>query len=108
VSDPIPHFRRPLPPASRWVAAFCALAVWLLGVFAASSELHGALHADADHAGHTCAITLFSEGIENPTDCAIVAVAPALFPAGDACAPQAAPLTKTEDRLPPGRGPPLC
>ena len=97
-------------PASRTlrgVAAVCALMVWLLGFFGASSQLHGAVHAEADHAGHTCAITLFSQGLEHSLGQADMVVTPALFPAGEIAAVPAAPLTDTPDRLPPGRGPPF-
>jgi hypothetical protein len=89
------------------VAAFCALSIWLLGQFAVSAQLHGTVHTDADHGGHTCAITLFSEGLENPAGGAVMAVAPALFPNGDLVTPTAWHLTETENRLPPGRGPPV-
>lgn len=98
----------PVPRAWRGVAAVCALMVGLLGFFAASSQLHGSVHADADHAGHTCAITLFSQGLEDSLGCADPVVTPALFPAGEIVAVTAAPVTDTPDRLPPGRGPPLC
>lgn len=99
---------RPISRALRGVAVSCALTVWLLGLFAASSQLHASLHADAADAGHTCAITLFSQGLEDSLGCADIVVTPALFPAGGLTAAPAAPLTETSDRLPPGRGPPLC
>jgi hypothetical protein len=86
----------------------CALTLWLLGLFAASSQLHGSLHADAGHAGHSCAITLFSHGLEASLGCADLVVTPALFPAGGFATPPVAPLSDAPDRLPPGRGPPLC
>lgn len=99
-----------LPVSRVWrgVAGVCALLVGLLGFFAASSQLHGSVHADADHAGHTCAITLFSQGLEDSPGSADLLVTPALFPAGEIAAVIAAPVTGTPDRLPPGRGPPLC
>lgn len=90
------------------MAALCALLVGLLGVFAASSHLHDFVHADADHAEHSCAITLFSQGLENSLGHAGPVVTPALFPAGEVVAATAALVTTTPDRLPPGRGPPLC
>lgn len=96
------------PRALRGVAAVCALMVGLLGFFAASSQLHGSVHADADHAGHTCAITLFSQGLDDSLRHADQVVTPALFPAGEIVAVTTAPVTDTPDRLPPGRGPPLC
>jgi hypothetical protein len=92
----------------RSMAAVCAVTVWLLGLFAASSQLHVSLHADAGHAGHSCAITLFSQGLEDSLGCADLVVTPALFPAGGIAMPSVAPLCDAPDRLPPGRGPPLC
>jgi len=86
----------------------CALTVWLLGLFVASSQLHISLHDDAAHAGHTCAITLFSQGLEDSLGHVDPVVTPALFPAGEIATVAVAPLTDTPDRLPPGRGPPLC
>jgi hypothetical protein len=99
-----------LPPsrALRGVAALCALMIGLLGFFAASSQLHGSVHDDADHAGHACAITLFSQGVEGSLGQADLVVTPALFPAGEIGTVTSAPVTDTPDRLPPGRGPPLC
>jgi hypothetical protein len=100
--------RHSVTPALRWVAAACALAIWLLGIFSASSQLHGALHADAGEAGHACSITLFSHGVEDSTGLAVIVVAPAVFPAGEISWVAAAPRESLVDRLPPGRGPPLC
>ncbi len=99
---------RPLSRALRGVAVLCALTVWLLGLFAASSPLHVSVHDDAAHADHTCAITLFSQGLEDSLGCADLPVTPALFPAGEIATLPVVLLTDTPDRLPPGRGPPLC
>jgi len=96
------------PSASRWTAAFCALTVWLLGLFVASAPLHGALHQDAGHASHTCAITLFREGIEDAVGSAAIIVTPALFSAGETVAALLVPGADADDRLPPGCGPPRC
>lgn len=45
----------------------CALVltglVLLLAILAASPTAHHWLHADADHEGHECAITLYAQGI---------------------------------------------
>jgi hypothetical protein len=101
-------FPRPISRIMRGVAAVCALTVWLLGLFAASSQLHVSVHADAGHAGHSCAITLFSHGLEDSLGCADLVVTPALFPAGEIAPVAIAPLSEMSDRLPPGRGPPLC
>ena len=99
---------RTAPASLRWVAAVCALSVWLLGLFAASSQLHGALHADAGEAGHVCAITLFNDGVENSTGFAAIIVTPAVFPAGEIAVVADTPRESPVGRFPPGRGPPLC
>lgn len=104
-TDASPH---PISRALRGVAGLCALTVWLLGLFAASSQLHVSVHTDAGHAGHSCAITLFSQGLEDSLGCADLVVTPALFPAGEIATLPVASLTDPSDRLPPGRGPPLC
>jgi len=90
------------------VALLCALTVWLLGLFAASPLLHGSLHHDAAHAGHTCTITLFSQGLEVSLGRADLIVTPALFPTGEIATLSITRLTRESDRLPPGRGPPFC
>ncbi len=100
--------RQSVPSALRWVAVACAWSVWLLGVFGASSQLHGALHADAGEAGHTCAVTLFSQGVEDASGFVAIVVTPVLFPAGEMTAVSAVPATCAADLLPPGRGPPAC
>lgn len=90
------------------MAVLCALTVWLLGLFAASSHLHVSLHVDAADTGHACAITLFSQGLEDSLGCADLVVTPALLPADEIATLAVAPLADTPGRLPPGRGPPLC
>ena len=100
--------RAKFPPASRWTAVFCALTVWVLGHFVASAQLHGALHDDAGHASHTCAITLFREGIEDAVGPAAIIVTPALLSADETVAPLLVLVADADSRLPPGCGPPLC
>lgn len=90
------------------VAAFCALTVWLLGLFATSAELHDSLHHEAGEADHTCAVTLFRDGAENPAPAAFLPVAPVLFPAGEVAPATVVPVADAQVRLPPGCGPPLC
>ena len=86
---------------------FGALTVWLLGLLAASPELHSLLHEDAGRAGHTCAITLFREGVEDGLGAAVLVATPALFPAGETVAVMVLPVADADVRLPPGCGPPL-
>lgn len=80
--------------------------VLLLNAMASSPELHEFFHADAGHADHECAVTLFAHGqVESPVVdvAAIVPVAPV------ECLPQilvSAPNALVES-LPPGRGPPV-
>lgn len=50
------------------------LLVLLLNLLVASSSLHEILHADASHAGHQCAVTLFAHG---QVDSAVADVSPA-------------------------------
>lgn len=100
--------RHSVPLPLRWVAVACALSVWLLGIFSVSSQLHGAVHADAGEAGHICAITLFSNGVESAAVHAAIVVAPATFPAGEIAVAAQVPRDCPVDRLPPGRGPPFC
>ncbi len=86
---------------------FCALSVWLLGLLAASPQLHAALHADADHTDHSCAVTLFSHGCENSLGAISLDCAPILFVAYETPANPGLSHPAITDRLPPGRGPPL-
>ena len=53
------------------------MTVWLLGLLAFSPELHAAMHKDADHEEHSCAVTLFSQGFEGAALPAVFTVAPA-------------------------------
>ena len=48
---------------SRACAWLLAATVLMLAVFAASPNVHQWLHADADHADHECAITLYAQGV---------------------------------------------
>lgn len=48
-------------------------AVLLLGILGASPVLHATLHADAAHADHVCAVTLFAQGVEGLGDPIFVA-----------------------------------
>lgn len=94
--------------AFRWLAVFCALSVWMLGLLAVSPQLHASLHSDAWHQDHSCAVTLFSHGADGAITDASVASAPVLFPAGECAVQPALPVASAAYRLPPGRGPPLC
>jgi hypothetical protein len=98
----------PLPaPASRWLAAFCAVAIWLLGLLNVSPQLHAPLHHDCDEANHTCAITLFSHGAETTAVQVDLIFTPRLIFKGLVRSPLTL-LRVTADRLPPTCGPPLC
>lgn len=99
---------RSLPaPARRWTAAICALLIWGLGLLAVSPQLHAAIHPDADHANHECAVTLFSHGVDAGMGLPTMVEAP-LLSVSDLCpvAP-ALPATDTQFRLPPACGPPV-
>jgi hypothetical protein len=100
--------RCPRPrPLVRWTAAGCALLVWVLGLLAASPKLHSQLHADAGHAQHTCAVTIFHQGVED-TGAALPQLVVAWRVVGDAAAtPAVRILTEARGLLPPSCGPPV-
>lgn len=98
----------PTATASRWVAVLCALAVWVVGLLAANPHLHEEVHADADHPEHSCAVTLFSHGIDRDTGSACIAWAPLGSASSDLPGQPASPVDEKSHRLPPGRGPPVC
>lgn len=104
---PAAHHRTTQAPLIRWVAASCALLVWLLGLLAASPELHAVLHQDADQAEHACAVTLFSQGVDGAVSPSVFTVTPLLLlddtPPAIAVCQAAAPRY----RLLPGRAPPV-
>ena len=100
-------FRLRLARLHQATAAGCALLVWLLGLLAVSPGLHAALHSDADHADHTCAVTLFSHGADEMLDAGAITVAPALLVSGDVVAASVAPVRADCRRLPPACGPPV-
>lgn len=94
--------------AYRWAAVVSVVAVWMLGMLAASPQLHASLHSDADRIDHSCAVTLFSHGVEQVTSGTFVTGAPMLFPAGECAVRPALPVAAVPGRFPPGRGPPRC
>ena len=103
------NFLSPRPrPFVRWTAGICALLVGVLGLLAASPVLHGKLHADAGHADHACAVTIFHHGVEDTG-----AALPQLnvvwrMVEKVAAIPAALRLTETVGLLPPSCGPPTA
>jgi hypothetical protein len=90
------------------MAALSAGLVLLLAVLGASPDLHALIHPDADHGNHSCAVTLFHQGLDAPAPVVFVAVAPARL-AFELVIPEAAARPDAHlDRLQPGRGPPFC
>jgi hypothetical protein len=93
------------PPGHALIAALLVALVLLLDAMVACPGLHEMIHADADQAGHECAVTMFIHG---QVDSAVVLVA-AILPAAPI---EFSPLPATAlfhtrmDALPPGRGPP--
>lgn len=94
-------------PILRWAAAFCAVTIWLLGLLAGSPDLHASLHQDASLAGHSCAITLFHQGAEDPAPQVFFVTAPQLVVLAAAIPHQPRRAESPEDWLRPGRGPPV-
>jgi hypothetical protein len=95
-------------PALRWVAVFCALTVWMLGLLAVSPELHAALHADANHTDHACAVTLFNQGVEGTNPSIDFAIAPLVLLADSPVSVETRPAAAPRYWLQPGRAPPGC
>jgi len=94
-------------PFLRWVAGACALLVWALGLLAVTPDLHAALHTDAGHADHECAITLFAHGADHAAPVTVLITAP-LERVVAVVRPDAPLLAEsTVDWLQPGRGPPV-
>ena len=78
-----------------------------LGLLAASPQLHAALHPDADHEDHSCAITLFSHGVDDGAAPAVVVLDPSVRLEA-LVAPSASRLVTAPNHwLPPGRAPPV-
>lgn len=107
----------------RVVAAGCALAIWLLGILALSPELHARLHGhgaeaercahhghehhdDAPATDHTCAVTLFQHGVDDPLSTVLVLAAPSARPVGEIARPGSAPRRAADLRLHFGQAPP--
>ncbi len=104
----------------RLVAVGCMVLVGLLSLATVSPGIHAALHGHyhetGEHAGHqdraepghTCAVTLFSQGFESGCTPLLVLGAPEpLFTDVIALADQVARAARAA-QLPPGRGPPIC
>ena len=81
--------------------------VWVLGLLAVSPELHARVHQDFDHAGHNCAVTLFSQGLDHPVLDAVLPLAPALVVVADVAPVEPLFVESARDWLLPGRGPPV-
>jgi hypothetical protein len=92
-------------PGQALISALLVALVLLLDAMVASPGLHELLHADADQAGHECAVTMFLHG---QVDSAVVLVAIALPapPVEFSPLPAIAVFPTRTDALPPGRGPP--
>ncbi|HVU15568.1 MAG TPA: hypothetical protein VHD32_01490 [Candidatus Didemnitutus sp.] len=82
--------------------------VFALGILGASPDLHSLIHPDADHGNHTCAITLFHQGLDEAAPIIAAAPAPSLVEIGAAVRDGARRPDAHLDRLMPGRGPPSC
>jgi hypothetical protein len=90
----------------RLVAAAAAVLVLILGVLAASPQLHRWLHPDADHSDHECAVTLFHHGVTQAVVGVALAVMPLLLFVHLAFVPAGPDLIAPRYRLCPGRAPP--
>ncbi len=98
--------RSPSAPV-RGVAVFCAVVVWLLTLLSGSPQLHAALHGDAARAGHVCAVTLFSQGTENPAPLILLVATPILAVLATLAPAEPRRAESPQDWLLPGRAPPV-
>lgn len=117
---PSPSAQSAALPRLPWRAlAFgCAVAVWLLGILAYSPQLHARMHGHAEHAGdcshedgaaspgHTCAVTLFQNGVESPVWAVEVRIEPLPGPALARPCTDAVPRPAADLRLHSGQAPP--
>jgi len=93
------------PHAHALIAALLVALVLLLDAMVACPALHELLHADADQAGHECAVTMFIHGQVDSAVVVVAAVLPAA-PVEYSPVPAIAFFPTRTDALPPGRGPP--
>jgi hypothetical protein len=89
------------------VAVLCALTVWVLGLLAVSPQLHAAMHQDAGHEEHSCAVTLFSQGVEGTNPSIDFAITPLVLLADSPVSVEACPAAAPRYWLLPGRAPPV-
>ena len=107
----ISRVRRALPTAEsfrRFLAVGGVALVLLLALFAATPELHRALHAGHEMGdSDDCAVVLFAQGVTSPCDTAILAAIPAEWSVFTR--PVAVEVFIASPRYlhVPGRGPPL-
>jgi predicted metal-binding membrane protein len=80
--------------------------VLLLNALAAAPVLHEHLHCEADQPAHTCAVTLFAQGMVD-VPVLDVPVVVALSPLPSSPVPVSALLSSQAVMLPPGRAPPV-
>lgn len=99
---------RLLPAAKARACLALVLLALLAGVQAMviSERLHEHVHADAQHADHQCAVTLFSSGTVDTAASAVTVPAPEAALVVFLSLPQPV-LVAAEHRLPPGRAPPV-
>lgn len=106
ITNELRHARHHLLVSGRSaVAATLMLLLLLQLAMAASETLHKFFHADADQAGHECAVTLFAHGqVEtSPVD---VPLPPPIQWVETTPEPAPVIFSAASQKLPPGRGPP--
>ena len=90
----------------RWLAAGGVALVLVVGLLAASPQLHQWLHPDASHADHECAVTLYHHGVAKAVTAVAVPAVPMRWVARHDVPPAAPDLVAPHFRLVPGRAPP--
>jgi hypothetical protein len=82
------------------------LLVLLVNLLAAAPELHHLVHADASHADHQCAVTLFAHGQMDSASTSVPVTAPQFF-ATVSQQIEASVFRPAIEHLPAGRAPPI-
>ena len=100
---------RNLVPLHRQILAGVSVALLLLlSVLAASPSLHRALHADADHDSHECAVVLFASGVTLALGTFVVAAPAAVWRVQPAVVLSELLLASPRYLRQPERGPPVA
>jgi hypothetical protein len=90
---------------SNTLAVLLASLVFILGLIAVYPDAHHFIHKDSDESGHSCAVTLYSQGT-TLTTAGVFILEHQLFVVGKVLKPESLFLQTSLYYLKPERGPP--